>query len=198
MCVIYIWIKLGQGGVIWLKTVSSKFLLEATAPSAMGLPGTSQASCMPLALPPFLLPPFFPSFIFFYLSNFFSFMCSWYMVLCIRGFPGSSDGKASAYNVGDPGSIPGSEDPLEKETATRSSIHAWKIPWTEEPGQLQSMGSQRVGHWATSLHFIVFQVHSIVTSILFRFFSLLQDIEYSSWCYTVNPCCFSICCMHEC
>ena len=48
------------------------------------------------------------------------------------------------------------------------------------------------------LHFIVFQVHSIVTSILFRFFSLLQDIEYSSWCYTVNPCCFSICCMHEC
>ena len=34
----------------------------------------------------------------------------------------------------------------EKETATHSSIHAWKIPWTEEPGGLQSMGSQRVGH----------------------------------------------------
>ena len=34
------------------------------------------------------------------------------------------------------------EDPLEKETATHSSIHAWKIPWTEEPGGLQSMGSQ--------------------------------------------------------
>ena len=33
-----------------------------------------------------------------------------------------------------------------KETATHSSIHAWKIPWTEEPGGLQSMGSQRVGH----------------------------------------------------
>ena len=42
----------------------------------------------------------------------------------------SSDGKAPAYNSGDPGSIPGSEDPLEKETATHSSIHAWKIPWT--------------------------------------------------------------------
>ena len=40
----------------------------------------------------------------------------------------------------------GREDPLEKETATHSSIHAWKIPWTEEPGRLQSMGSQRVRH----------------------------------------------------
>ena len=40
----------------------------------------------------------------------------------------------------------GREDPLEKEMATHSSIHAWKIPWTEEPGGLQPMGSQRVGH----------------------------------------------------
>ena len=37
------------------------------------------------------------------------------------------------------------EDPLEKEMATHSSILAWKTPWTEEPGRLQSMGSQRVG-----------------------------------------------------
>ena len=44
------------------------------------------------------------------------------------------------------------EDPLEKEMATRSTILAWKIPWLDEPGRLQSMGSQRVGHhWATSL-----------------------------------------------
>ena len=42
-------------------------------------------------------------------------------------------------------SIPGSEDPLEEETATHSNILARKIPWTEEPGGLQSMGSQRVG-----------------------------------------------------
>ena len=49
----------------------------------------------------------------------------------------------------------GQEDPSEKKTATHDSIHAWKIPWTEEPGMLQSMGSQIVGHhWATSLHFI--------------------------------------------
>ena len=40
----------------------------------------------------------------------------------------------------------GREDPLEKEMATHSSTIAWKIPWTEEPGRLQSMGSQRVGH----------------------------------------------------
>ena len=38
------------------------------------------------------------------------------------------------------------EDPLEKEMATHSSILAWEILWTEEPGRLQSMGSQRVGH----------------------------------------------------
>jgi len=114
-------------------------------------------------------------------------------------FPGGSHSKASAYNVGDPGSIPGSgrspgegngnplhysclptqkrgskkymrtslvaqtvkhlstmretqvqsigqEDPLEKEMAIHSSTIAWKIPWTEEPGRLQSMGLQRVGH----------------------------------------------------
>ena len=50
----------------------------------------------------------------------------------------------------------GWEDPLEKGMATHSSILAWRIPWREEPGRLQSMGSQRVGHdWATSLtHFI--------------------------------------------
>ena len=40
----------------------------------------------------------------------------------------------------------GREDPLEKEMATHFSTLAWKIPWTEEPGRLQSMGSQRVGH----------------------------------------------------
>ena len=40
----------------------------------------------------------------------------------------------------------GQEDPLEKEMAIHSSTITWKIPWTEEPGRLQSMGSQRVGH----------------------------------------------------
>ena len=63
-----------------------------------------------------------------------------------QSFPGGSDGKASACNAGDLGSIPGLEDPLEKEMAIHSSILAWKIPWTEKPEGLQSMGSQRVGH----------------------------------------------------
>ena len=44
----------------------------------------------------------------------------------------------------------GWEDPLEEDMATHSSILAWRIPWTEEPGELQSIGSERVGHdWAT-------------------------------------------------
>ena len=44
----------------------------------------------------------------------------------------------------------GSDDPLEKEMATHSNIFAWKIPWTEKPGGLQPMESQRVGEdWAT-------------------------------------------------
>ena len=48
-------------------------------------------------------------------------------------------------DIGDIQSL-GQEDPLEKEMATHSSILAWKIPWTEEDGRLQSMGLQRVGH----------------------------------------------------
>ena len=120
--------------------------------------------------------------------------------LSLLDFPGGSDDKASVYNAGDLGSIPGSErsaeeengnplqyycleissvysyliilwasqmaqrlkhlpamretwvrslgqeDPLEKEMATHSSILAWRIPWTEEPGGLQSTGLQRVRH----------------------------------------------------
>ena len=48
--------------------------------------------------------------------------------------------------VGDLSSIPGQEDPLKEEMSIHSNILAWKIPWTEEPGGLQSIGSQRVGH----------------------------------------------------
>ena len=106
------------------------------------------------------------------------------------GFPGSSAGKESACNAGDPGSIPGWErspgeglgyplqyswaslvaqtvknppamwetwvwslgweDGLEKGTYIYSSVLVWKLPWTEEPGRLQSIGLQKVGHdWVT-------------------------------------------------
>ena len=51
-------------------------------------------------------------------------------------------GKESTFNAGDTGLILGWEDPLEKEMATHSSILAWEIPWTEEPGGLQSMESK--------------------------------------------------------
>ena len=64
----------------------------------------------------------------------------------IKSFPGGSDGKVSACNAGDRGSIPGLGRSLEKEMANHSSTLAWKIPWTEEPGRLQSMELQRVGH----------------------------------------------------
>ena len=54
--------------------------------------------------------------------------------------------KTPSANAGDTSSIHGLEDLLEKEMATHSSILAWRIPQTKEPGELQSMGSQRVGH----------------------------------------------------
>ena len=65
------------------------------------------------------------------------------ILLC---FPSGSDGKEFACSVGDLDSIPGAEDSLEREMATHSSILAWKIPWTDEPCRIESMGSQRVRH----------------------------------------------------
>ena len=53
---------------------------------------------------------------------------------------------ANARDIRDVGLILGREDPLEEGMTTHSSILAWRIPWTEEPGGLQSIGLQRVGH----------------------------------------------------
>ena len=63
-------------------------------------------------------------------------------------FPGGSDGKASAYNAGDLDWRPGFDSWVGKIPWRRKwqPTIAWKIPWMEEPGRLQSMGSQRVGH----------------------------------------------------
>ena len=133
----------------------------------------------------------------------------------------------------------GWEDPLEESMATHSSILAWRIPWTEEPGWLQSIGSHTVGHYwsdlacthmirhnhyfylfpiiknaVTSSWSIVFfktiiflknfiliwlissvsvstvqQSESVIYIFFFRFlYWLLQNIEYSSLCYTVGLC----------
>ena len=69
-----------------------------------------------------------------------------YIAVCIcSGFPGGALVKNPPANAGDardPGSTPSWKDPLEKEIATHCSILAWRIPWTEEPDGLQSMGSQ--------------------------------------------------------
>ena len=68
-------------------------------------------------------------------------------ILRLGAFPSGSVVKNPPINAGDARvQSLGGEDPLEKEMATHSSILAWRIPWTEEPGGLQSMGSQRVGH----------------------------------------------------
>ena len=62
------------------------------------------------------------------------------------GFPCCSVSKESSCSARDLGSIPGLGRSLEKEMVTHSSILAWEISWTEEPGGLQSMALQRVGH----------------------------------------------------
>ena len=72
----------------------------------------------------------------------------------------------------------GLEDPLEKEMATHSSILVWKIPWTEKPGWLLSMGSQRVGHdWVTSLSIY----HCLCCDQLFKRFVVVSAISTTLW-----------------
>ena len=84
-------------------------------------------------------------------------------------FIGGSVVKNPPVNAGDTrdtGSIPGSEDPLEKGMTTHSSILAWRIPWTEEPGGLHSIGSRRVGHdWATKQQLQQWDIYLILSRI---------------------------------
>ena len=74
----------------------------------------------------------------------------------------------------------GREDPLEEEMATHPSILVWRIPWTEEPGRLESMGSQRVRH-------------DLVSCACTHTHARTLDIEYGSLCYTVGPRLFVLC-----
>ena len=106
----------------------------------------------------------------------------------------------------------GWEDPLEKEMAIHSSTLAWKIPWTQEPGRLQSMGSQRVVHdWATSLSLsslevflwtfplalllqcrifglLYFHFHLILCIFWYLFCFLLWLVSYSAACCSASIC----------
>ena len=74
----------------------------------------------------------------------------------IWGFPGGSDGKDSTANAEDVSSVPGLGRSLEKGMTIHSSILARRVPWIEEPGRLQSMGSQRVGHDRITSTFTLF------------------------------------------
>ena len=73
-----------------------------------------------------------------------------------NSFPGDSEGKASACNVGDLDSIPGSGSSPEKEMATYSSILAWRIPWMEEPGKLYSPRGFKESDMTEPIHFTSF------------------------------------------
>ena len=79
-------------------------------------------------------------------------------------YTGSSDGKESACNAGDLVWSLGWEEPLEKGTATHSSILAWRIPWTEEPGRLQSRGLKQLDMTERlSFHFTYTHMHALIT-----------------------------------
>ena len=70
---------------------------------------------------------------------------------------------------------PGQEDPLEKEMVTHSSILAWRIPWTEKPGRLQSTGSQRVGHdWLDKAVIMIEKRNSTIFLLLIQVFNVPQ------------------------
>ena len=118
--------------------------------------------------------------------------------ICVPG----SDSKMSAYNVGDLGSIPGSGRSPGKGNGNSSTL-AWKIPWAEDPGRLQSMGSQRVGHdWAISLSFFFCMKSSLGISnfleeisclshsvVFLYFFALITEEGFLiSPCYSLELC----------
>ena len=80
------------------------------------------------------------------------------------------------------------EDPLEKEMATHSSTLAWKTPWMEEPGRLQSMGSQRVGQdWATSLCYAIVVTDLINSCKSILDWNIIRDDQITSLLYSPCP-----------
>ena len=78
---------------------------------------------------------------------------------------------------------------MEKKVATHSSILAWKIPWTDDPGRLQSMGSQRVRHdWVTSLHYSMYRVYlylyiGYLFSCIFQLVLYIFSLSIREWFY---------------
>ena len=115
-----------------------------------------------------------------------------HLLLSIRGASLVTQMVKSACNVGDPVQSLRREDPLQKGMAAHSSILAWKYPWTEEHGGLQSMGSQTVGHnWTTNTH--IHTIHIIIILFTFIFFPFvfiswkLITLQYcSGFCHTLT------------
>ena len=106
---------------------------------------------------------------------------NWIRVSCTAGGFFTRWATRKTLQCRDLGSIPGTEDPLEKAVATHSSIPVWRIPWTEEPGELQSMGLQRVRHdWETNTQPVLH----------FKSISLLKqqarDTNTGPWCVFEN------------
>ena len=104
-----------------------------------------------------------------------------------EGFPGSSAGKQSTCNAGDPSSIPGLGRSSGEGVATHSSILAWRIPWTEEAGRLQSTGLQRIGHnWVTNIPWLKEDtrtpVHSLPLEELWIQLVRLRTMTGSGFC----------------
>ena len=111
-------------------------------------------------------------------------LLSAYFTLCflthLLNFPGGSVVKNPPANLG---SVPGLEDPLEKEIATHSSILAWEISWKEEPGVLQFTMLQRVGpNWAC-MHTLTFLLYyMLIYNFILLLFIFLTDLSNSKYC----------------
>ena len=81
------------------------------------------------------------------------------------------------------------EDPLEKGTATHSNILAWRIPWTEEPGRLQSTGLHRVGHdWATNMFTSIYYCKWITHIISFTLYKSQQNYDKDIHIISISQC----------
>ena len=106
----------------------------------------------------------------------------------LQAFSGDWDGKESACNTGHPGSIPGlGRSSGERNGNSLQYILAWRIPWAEEPGGLQSMGSQSIGHdWTTNTFaFIPFHFSSLFPKMtIFNF--AISCLTMSNYCIQVT------------
>ena len=103
-------------------------------------------------------------------------VCDWLVSCLHKCFPGGSDSKDSAWNAGDPASIPGLGTSTGEGNATPL---AWEIPWTEKCGGLQSVGSQRVRYdWVTIFTSVFLQARHVVTNFIL---TKIQWEGLSSW-----------------